>query len=120
MRWLLACALVPACSFVFVQDPPRAVTDRSVPLECTSSRAMPIADLVIGTVFGAFVAGTTYELVRKANEDCPMPGGCYTPWKPALLATFLAVSPWGISSAVGFADTGRCRAAYRARGSVAP
>jgi hypothetical protein len=120
MRWLLACALVPACSAAFVQDLPHAVTDRSVPLECTSSRAMPIADLVIGTVFGAFVAATTYEFVRKANENCPMPGGCYTPWKPALLATFLAVSPWGISSAVGFADTGRCRAAYRARKSVAP
>lgn len=83
-------------------------------LACTTSRAMPIADIVLGAVMGGLVAAATYVAVEELNEVCGA-GGCYRPWKPALLASFLVVSPWGISAAVGISDTGRCRELRRAR-----
>ncbi len=69
---VVACAFQPACSFAFVNDPqPEALADRRVPLGCTSSRAMPIADMAIGVLLGAAVAGITYAFVEEANESCP-------------------------------------------------
>jgi len=102
-----------ACSVVFVQDPPA-----KPPITCTSSSALPIADAVIAVVAGVAMFATTYTLVDHFNKDCSPP--CYTPWKPALLASFLVVSPFGISSAVGFSDTRRCRSALRAAGQPVP
>jgi hypothetical protein len=113
---VVACGLlVPACSFVFVQEPSSAeLTNPATPLTCTTSRAMPIADIVVGAVLTTLVATVTYAAVEDFNDNCT-DGGCYHPWKPALLASFLVASPWGISAAVGISDTGQCRAAKRAR-----
>ena len=113
---LAVLALAPACSFVFVKEPKQ--TPPQVPLECTASNALPLADAVIGAVLGGLVFATTYAAIDSFNDECT--GGCYRPWKPALLATFLVVSPWGISSIVGLSDTARCRKAYRERGQPPP
>lgn len=108
-----------ACSFAFVREPQAtARTNPQVPLECTLSRALPLADLAIGLALGALVAGTTYAFIQEANEECTPGRDCFGATGPVLLGTFLVVSPWWISSAVGFSDTGRCRAAHRARGFV--
>ena len=84
---------------------------RQAPLTCTKSRALPATDLAIAAVLGALVFTTTYVAVQEFNEECA-PGQCYRPWGPALLGSFLVVSPWGISSAVGFSETGQCRKAH--------
>ena len=86
---------------------------KQAPLTCTTSRALPATDLAIGAALGALVFATTYMAVEDFNDECA-PGQCYRPWGPALLGTFLVVSPWGISSAVGFSETNQCRNA-RAR-----
>lgn len=69
---------------------------------------MPVADLAIGAVLGTLVFATSYAAVESFNDECT-PGDCYRPWGPATIATFLTVSPWWISSIVGFSDTNRCR-----------
>jgi hypothetical protein len=108
---IVACALLPACSFAFVEGPSEAMVTRQAPLTCTTSRALPLVDLAIGAVLGALVFGATYAAVEEINDDCAG-GPCYRPWKPALLGSFLAVSPWWIASAVGFSDTHQCRKAH--------
>ena len=116
-RWLALVALVPACSFAFVKEPDGpALNDVSVSIDCTSERTLPIADAVIGAVLGGLVAANVYAILDRTPEDS---AERIDPKGPALLGAFLIVSPWWISSAVGFSDTSRCRAAYRARG-VAP
>lgn len=82
--------------------------------DCTTSRALPLADLIVGAALAAAIGAATYVAVEDFNEECS-PGGCYTPIKPALLASFLVASPWWISSAVGFSDTSDCRELSRAR-----
>jgi hypothetical protein len=100
---------------VLVREPKEAaLRDPNVPPDCTTSRTAPLVDLGIGGAFAGFVFGATYAAINELNEECT--GNCYTPWKPALLAAFLVVSPWWISSAVGFSDTSRCRKLYTARG----
>src|SRR5688572_2313805 len=100
---VLLCTTLAACSFVFVREPSgAALKDPRVPLECTSSRSLPLADLVIGAVAGGLIAATTYTAIQSVNDDCP---ACSNGKKPAALAAFLVVSPWWISSAVGFSDT---------------
>ena len=110
---VLACALLPACSFVFVQEPSEAMLTKQAPLTCTTSRAMPITDLAIGAALGGLVFATTYAAIEELNEECS-PGRCYRPWGPGLIGAFLVVSPWGVSSAVGFSETHQCRKAARA------
>jgi hypothetical protein len=121
MSWrglVLIGALVPACSFVAVKDVNEAtLNDPQVPVSCTTSRIVPLVDLLAGAILGGLVFAATYAAVDGFNDDVDCGnGGCYHPWKPATLGTFLVVSPWWISSAVGFADTGRCRDVYRSRG----
>jgi len=106
----LACAVLSGCSFAFVHELDEGIaTGPSIPISCTTSRAMPVADLVLGAVMAGAAAAVTYAAVERIDEMCV--GECYHPWKPATLAGFLVVSPWWISSAVGFSDTGRCREA---------
>jgi hypothetical protein len=100
--------LTSGCSFVFVQEPNEAMIKREAPATCTSSRAMPVLDFAIGAVLGAAIFAATYGAIEEFNDECEG-GQCYTPWKPALLASFLVVSPWWISSAVGLSDTQQCR-----------
>lgn len=125
MRWralVLLVALLPACSFVLVKEQNAAtVRDPNVPISCTSARTWPLVDLVLGAVLAGAVFATTYAAVDSFNDEEPCSsGGCYHPWKPATLGAFLVVSPWWISSAVGFSDTGRCRDAYRTRSMPVP
>jgi len=113
-RLILVCALLPACSFAFVKEPSDAMLRQQAPLACTSSRALPVTDLAIGALLGGLVFATTYAAVEEINDECAG-GSCYRPWGPALIGTFLVVSPWWISSAVGFSETHQCRKAARAR-----
>ncbi len=115
---LLAGALLPACSFAFVDGPDDAMLKQRAPITCTTSRALPLADLVVGAALGALVVGVTYAAVDEVNEDCPS-GQCQSARGPALIGGFLVVSPWWISAAVGASDTQQCRRA-RARASAPP
>ena len=113
---LLPLVLLAGCSIAFVRELDERRTTAPAPVTCTTSRAMPATDLAVGAVLGALVSGVTYSAVEHFNDMCV--GECYHAWKPATLAAFLVVSPWWISSAVGFSDTARCRDAVRARGMV--
>jgi hypothetical protein len=116
---LIACALLPACSFAFVDGPSHEMLTHKAPMTCTTSRTLPLADLVIGAAVGGLVFGATYSAIQDFNEDEDCAAGqCTGAFGPALLGSFLVVSPWWISSAVGFSDTGQCRKAMRAQ--VAP
>lgn len=106
--------LLPACSFAFVKEPSEAMLTKQAPLTCTTSRALPLTDLVIGAALGGLVFATTYTAIEDFNQECS-PGSCYRPWGPALIGTFLVVSPWWISSAVGVSETHQCRKAARTR-----
>ncbi len=108
MRLLALCLCLSGCSFAFVKEPTDSMLRNEAPLTCTTSRALPTLDLAIGTLLGSLVFITTYAAVEELNEACS-PGRCYPPWGPALIGSFLVVSPWGISSAVGFSDTHQCR-----------
>ena len=111
VKWaLLVLTCVSACSFAFVKEPNDAMLTQRAPLTCTTSRALPATDLAIGAALGALVFATTYAAVQDFNKECA-PEQCYRPWGPALLGSFLVTSPWWISSAVGFSDTGQCRKA---------
>ena len=103
MRRLCALALVfgSACSFAFVKEPNDAMLTKKAPLTCTTSRSLPVVDLVIGTAIGAMVFAATYAAVERFNDECAS-GQCYRPWGPALLGSFLMGSPWWISSASAF------------------
>lgn len=110
---LVACALLPACSFAFVDGPTAPMIKKEVPVTCTTSRVLPAVDLLIGAALGAFVFATVYSAIEEVNDEdggCS-PGQCYTAWKPAAVGTFLVVSPWWISAAVGTSDTHQCRKA---------
>ena len=112
MRWGLLALTCASCSFTFVKEPNDAMLKGKAPLTCTTSRALPLTDLAIGAVLGGLVFATTYVAVESFNDEpsC-QPNGCYRAWGPALIGSFLVVSPWGISSAVGFSETGDCRKA---------
>jgi hypothetical protein len=110
MRALPTLALVTltGCSLVFVREPEHGtLVGANAPITCTTSRALPTTDLALGAIMGALVAAVTYSAVERFNDMCV--GECYHAWKPATLAAFLVVSPWWISSAVGYSDTSRCR-----------
>jgi hypothetical protein len=111
-RTLVVACVLPACSFVFVEEPTDAMRKKQAAVTCTTSRALPVVDLTVGAILGGLVFGTTYAAVESFNEECAN-GQCYRPWGPALLASFLVVSPWWISSAVGFSDTHQCRKVVR-------
>ncbi len=125
MGWpslVVVSALVPACSFAFVKDPDeKALRDPHRYPNCTEGSTLPIADALIGAAMGTLVAVATYTAIESANDECEADGGsCFHGTKPAILATFLTVSPWWISSAVGFSDTARCRAIVRERRNYLP
>jgi len=118
VKWGLVALMCASCSFAFVKEPNDAMLTNKAPLTCTTSRALPLTDLAIGAALGTLVFATTYVAIDHANQDLE-PSQRYRPWGPALIGSFLVVSPWGISSAVGFSETGDCRKAV-ARATTAP
>ena len=103
---LVALALVAACSFATVTGP------RSTPgryLDCTTSRAAPIADLVAGaTLVTAGLAVAYYD--RRVEDDGSTGTKTYAITLPAIAAgvVFLVASQYGASRVT------RCRAARAA------
>jgi hypothetical protein len=91
---VLALTLLVACSFVTVRGP------RSTPgkyLECTTSRLVPITDLVTG---GVLVAGGAAVSYWDRHDDTPQTGTrTYAIGIPAIVAgvVFLAASQYGAS-----------------------
>ena len=103
---LAAVALVAACSFATVHGP------RSTPgryLDCTTSRAVPIADLVAGSALVAAGIGVAYY-DRQIEDDGETGGKTYAITLPAIAAgvVFLVASQYGTSR------VSRCRAARAA------
>ena len=102
----LAMTLVMGCSFATVTGP------RSTPgryLECTTSRAMPIADLVAGATFVAGGLAVAYA-DRKLEDDNKTGSLTYGVTLPAIAVgvVFLVASQYGTSRVT------RCRAARAA------
>ncbi|MBA3462881.1 MAG: hypothetical protein H0T46_23195 [Deltaproteobacteria bacterium] len=103
---VLVVALLTACSFATVTGP------RTTPgkyLECTTSRASPIADLVTGSVLVAAGAGIAYYDRRIEGDGTTgiMTYGITLP-TIAIGIVFLVASQYGASRVT------RCRAARAA------
>lgn len=99
-------ALVASCSFATVTGP------RSTPgryLECTSSRAMPVADLVAGAALVTAGLGVAYY-DRRVEDDGSTGTKTYAITLPAIAVgvVFLVASQYGASRVT------RCRAARAA------
>lgn len=92
-------ALLPGCSFLFVNGPPPDYAERPY-FDCTSSRLAPITDTVFAVLYG--VSGTVFLTLPTNNgfdSSATMPIGLlYLGW-----ATFL-----GASAIDGFDDTAAC------------
>jgi hypothetical protein len=100
---VLVVALLAACSFATVTGP-RATPGKY--LECTASRAAPIADLVTGSAF--VVAGAAVAYYDRRIEDDGSTGiKTYAITLPAIAVgvVFLVASQYGASRVA------RCRAA---------
>jgi hypothetical protein len=100
-RVLFPIALSTACSFVFVEGPPRD-HERRVRVECTENRAAPVLDmLVAGYLLGAaFGFAVQSDFERENSNDV------------GLLATHAGLGAlMAASAAVGLVRTGRCREA---------
>ena len=95
MRMAALLALT-ACSALLVKKAPDEVDLQTTSVDCTTSRAYPVADRVIGTT--AIALG--YALLRKSSNEQTRIGGA-------------AMMPGGlmylISAAMGFYRVGNCR-----------
>jgi len=101
----LAITLLAACSFATVKGP------RSTPgryLECTSSRAVPIADLVAGS---AFVAGGLAVAYWDRRDDDPSTG---TKTLAISLPSIAVGVAFLVASQYGASRVTRCQAARAA------
>ena len=104
----LVAALTASCSLAFMNKPHEPVTVPYYPVECTTSRAAPILD-VIGTAY--FVANGLYLLSREectafGSTSCVESG---TKVGGALLSAALAIT-YAASSGVGFTSAAHCDA----------
>ncbi len=97
--FLAAGALLPGCSFFFVQPPPpEPMWERLPDASCTTSRFWPAIDAVAALAQlgqGVLVSPTGQAGRTSLTND-------------EKIATGVGVALWGISSVVGFARTGRC------------
>lgn len=99
-------ALVAACSFATVNGP------RSTPgryLDCTTSRAVPIVDLVAGATFIAGGLAVAYA-DRKLEDDDKTGNLTYGVTLPAIALGVVLL----VSSQYGTSRVTRCRAARAA------
>lgn len=102
----VAMTMTSACSFATVKGP------RSTPgeyLECTTSRAAPIADLVAGSVLVVGGLGVAYYDRRVEDDQGETGAKTYAITLPAIAAgvVFLVASQYGASRVA------RCRAAVK-------
>jgi hypothetical protein len=97
-----ALMLSVGCS-LFTVTGPQSTPDRY--LDCTTSRAVPIADLVIGSAAIAAGAAIAYRDRHEANNDTGVKTFAITLPLLAVGVAFLAASQYGTSRVT------RCRAA---------
>lgn len=103
---LLVAGLLVSCSFAVVNGP------RSTPgryLDCTTSRAVPIADLVGGATFVALGLAVAYA-DRKLQDDDKTGTLTYGVTLPAIALGVVML----VSSQYGASRVTRCRAARAA------
>lgn len=103
-RALALLALLPACSWAFVEQPPRYDTGKR-PLTCTSSSAAPAADSVISIVLLATAAAAG---IGAAGDEARVKLVVSIP-------AVLAAVPYGFSAGYGYLETMRCRRLGRIR-----
>lgn len=107
----IALLLMPGtgCSWLAVSKPPVGPIESTTELDCTRSRAAPIADTVGAVIFAAIAVPALYDLIAT---NCTPPGGpghnpeaiCSALGIPALGFATL----YGFSAAYGYKHTGRC------------
>lgn len=100
-------ALVPACSWAFVDAPPLYVSPEARSIECTQSLASPIADTAIAAVMYAGAGIMLAAARHQDNDDLPTGGQSYS-LILAIPAVLIAV-PHTFSAVYGYQKTARCR-----------
>jgi hypothetical protein len=95
------------CSWLVVSKPPAGPVEPTAELDCTSSRAAPIADTVGAVIFAAIAVPVLYDLIATGcgkEPGEPQDAICAALGFPALgLATV-----YGFSAGYGYKHTGRC------------
>ncbi|MBA3464921.1 MAG: hypothetical protein H0T46_33615 [Deltaproteobacteria bacterium] len=107
MRLAAILALLPACSWAFVDAPPLYVSPEARSIECTKSLASPIADTVLAAVMYAG-AGVLLAASRHQDNDGLPTGGQSSSRMLAIPALLIAV-PHTFSAVYGYQQTARCR-----------
>ncbi len=94
------------CSFVAVRRPPRIPPD--APLECTESRAAPVADTV-GAVLTVLAGLVAYPVclgtVSAATQEAPSNRDC----APVAIAAGVVTAAYAASAIYGYKHTGTCK-----------
>jgi len=120
-RWLpLALIALSGCSLVFVRRPPSTPLEASAPIECTTSRVAPLADLLVGlggTGLGIAMASSerpscssTCGFERSGDAMwCSLDRGLETAVVAgSVIAIGVGVAVMVVSSIRGFESTARC------------
>jgi hypothetical protein len=105
---IVALAGAPACSLLVVDGPPPAEVRRDTDFACTTSRAVPIADLV------AVTAVAIHEGADIGNNDREWTGLALSHEHHSLL-TAGVITAFAASAFVGFTRVEACREARAER-----
>jgi hypothetical protein len=110
-------ATASGCSFVAVRRPPKPPPDAA--LECTESRAAPVADTV-GAALTAFVGLVAYPVclgtVSAATQAAPGDREC----APVAVAAAAVTATYVASAIYGYRSTGECRRLQAERRALPP
>jgi hypothetical protein len=111
LRFAALLALVPACSWAFVDAPPLYVSPEARSIPCTQSLASPIADTVIAAAMYTGAGIMLVAATHRDNNDLPTGGTSYS-LLLAIPAVLIAV-PHTFSAVYGYTKTARCRRVNR-------
>lgn len=109
---LAAAPALSGCSWIFLERPPQQIQP-GAPVNCTASRAAPVADTVGAVLYAATaIAALAAPTSRPEQSTLTRLDFSLSPGNKALLGGFSAglSALFAVSAAQGYASTASCRA----------
>ncbi len=88
------------CSWLYIKKAPQPVAEPNQPVDCTSSRAAPVADTLYAATFASAGVASFYGASKCSG------GRCYY-YELGAVASSIAVT-LAVSAAMGFQQASRC------------